>query len=73
MINGGFFILSPKVIDLIDSDQCVWEQEPLQTLAQKGELFSFEHSGFWQPMDSLRDKNYLEDLWASGDAPWKIW
>ncbi len=72
-INGGFFILSPKVIDLIDSDQCVWEQEPLQTLAQKGELFSFEHSGFWQPMDSLRDKNYLEDLWASGDAPWKIW
>ena len=72
-INGGFFILSPKVIDFIDSDQCVWEQEPLQTLAQKGELFSFEHSGFWQPMDSLRDKNYLEDLWASGDAPWKIW
>lgn len=72
-INGGFFVLSPKVLDLIDGDDCVWEKEPLMTLASSGELVSYEHNGFWHPMDSLRDKNYLEDLWISGSPPWKIW
>ncbi len=72
-INGGFFILSPKVIELIDGDDCVWEQEPLQTLAAGGNLSCYEHDGFWQPMDTLRDKNYLEDLWLSGKAPWNVW
>lgn len=72
-INGGFFVLSPKVIELINGDASVWEQEPLQALAKKGELFCFEHQDFWQPMDTLRDKNYLEELWISGAAPWKIW
>ena len=73
MINGGFFVLNNSVIDLIDSDQTIWEQEPLMTLANQGELMAFEHEGFWQPMDTLRDKVYLEGLWASGTAPWKIW
>ena len=72
-INGGFFVLSPKVIELINGDASVWEQEPLQALAKKGELFCFQHQEFWQPMDTLRDKNYLEELWKSGAAPWKIW
>jgi glucose-1-phosphate cytidylyltransferase len=72
-INGGFFILSPSVIDLINGDNCVWEQEPLNTLAENGELYSYRHNGFWHPMDSLRDKNYLEELWNSGKAPWKMW
>lgn len=72
-INGGFFILSPKVIDLIDSDSCIWEQKPLETLAYRGELMAFNHDGFWQPMDTLRDKNYLEELWQNGKAPWKLW
>jgi len=72
-INGGFFVLSPEVIDLVDGDACVWEQEPLQTLANNGDLFCYQHDGFWQPMDTLRDKNYLEELWQSGAAPWKIW
>jgi glucose-1-phosphate cytidylyltransferase len=72
-INGGFFVLSPKVIELIIGDASVWEQTPLQTVAKKGELFCFQHQGFWQPMDTLRDKNHLEELWESGEAPWKIW
>lgn len=73
MINGGFFVLSPDVLSLIDSDSCIWEQTPLRSLAQEGELMAYEHTGFWQPMDTLRDKIYLEDLWNSGKAPWKIW
>jgi len=73
MINGGFFILSPQVIGLVDGDHTVWEHEPLENLAASGQLAAFRHAGFWQPMDTLRDKNYLEDLWKSGDAPWKVW
>ncbi len=73
MINGGFFVLSPKVLDLIEGDHAIWEQEPLMGLAQRGELMAFQHEGFWQPMDTLRDKILLEDLWASGKAPWKKW
>lgn len=73
MINGGFFILEPRVVDLITDDKCIWEQEPLMTLASRGELMAFEHHGFWQPMDTLRDKQHLENLWASGTAPWKLW
>jgi glucose-1-phosphate cytidylyltransferase len=72
-INGGFFVLSPEVIDLIVGDSSVWEREPLETLAKTGRLCAYRHNGFWQPMDTLRDKNYLEDLWASGNAPWKVW
>ena len=72
-INGGFFVLEPSVIDLIDGDLCTWEQEPLKKLAQDGELNAFNHKGFWQPMDTLRDKNNLERLWAEGQAPWKTW
>lgn len=73
MINGGFFVLSPKVIDLIEDDQTVWEREPLERLAASGELAAYKHHGFWQPMDTLRDKVLLEDLWQSGKAPWKLW
>ena len=73
LINGGFFVLSPKAIDYIDDDSTPWESEPLSRLAAAGELMAFEHYGFWQPMDTLRDKNLLENLWASGKAPWKIW
>jgi len=72
-INGGFFVLNPGVLDYIDGDQCSWEGSPLQTIADHGQLKSFEHRGFWQPMDTLRDKNNLEELWASGRAPWKCW
>lgn len=72
-INGGFFVLDPKVIDYIEGDQTAWEGAPLATLAQLGQLVAFEHRGFWQPMDTLRDKNYLEALWQSGKAPWKVW
>lgn len=72
-INGGFFVLNPSVIDLIDGDQCTWEQRPLQSLAEKNQLSAFHHNGFWQPMDTLRDKTLLEDLWQSGNAPWKCW
>jgi len=72
-INGGFFVLSPKVLDLIENDTTVWEQEPMEILAKQGEMSAFEHNGFWQPMDTLRDKNYLEELWETGEAPWKIW
>jgi glucose-1-phosphate cytidylyltransferase len=72
-INGGFFVLSPRVINLIDGDQTSWEGEPLEILARRGELMAYDHDGFWQPMDTLRDKNYLEDLWQKGKAPWKRW
>lgn len=73
LINGGFFVLSPDVIDLIDGDRTSWEAEPLARLVAKGELRAFEHEGFWQPMDTLREKNQLEELWSSGKAPWKQW
>lgn len=73
MINGGFFVLSPKVLERITGDNCIWEQQPLMGLAEDGELMAFEHEGFWQPMDTLRDKNHLEELWQSGTAPWKSW
>ena len=73
LINGGFFVLSPKCIDLIDGDETSWEAQPLTKLASDGEMMAFEHHGFWQPMDTLRDKTYLEQLWDSGRAPWKIW
>jgi glucose-1-phosphate cytidylyltransferase len=73
MINGGFFVLSPKVIDLIENDQTVWEQYPLMKLAEQGDLMAYHHDGFWQPMDTLRDKVYLEELWGEGKAPWKTW
>ena len=72
-INGGFFALSPKVLDYISGDQTAWELEPLGTIARIGELMAFNHSGFWQPMDTLRDKTTLEDMWNSGRAPWKVW
>lgn len=73
MINGGFFVLSPRVLDYIHDDGTLWEQEPLQRLAADGELMAWQHTGFWQPMDTLRDKANLEELWASGQAPWKVW
>jgi len=73
MINGGFFVLSPKVIDWIEGDHTTWEQEPLRGLAAAGELMAYEHHGFWQPMDTLRDKQQLMGLWESDKAPWKIW
>jgi len=72
-INGGFFVLNPKVLDLITGDETVFEKEPLERLAENRQLHAFHHKGFWQPMDTLRDKNYLEQLWSSGQAPWKIW
>ena len=72
-INGGFFILSPKVFDLINGDQTPWEDDPLLNLTKNNELMAYRHEGFWQPMDTLRDKNYLEDLWLKGHAPWQTW
>ena len=73
LINGGFFVLSPDCLDLIDGDRTSWESSPLTQLAQQDQLMAFEHQGFWQPMDTLRDKNHLESLWDSGHAPWKHW
>lgn len=73
MINGGFFVLSPAVLSYLDGDATVWEQWPLMKLADEGQLMAYEHQGFWQPMDTLRDKQYLESLWESGKAPWKLW
>lgn len=73
MINGGFFVLSPKVLDRIDGDGCIWEQEPLMGLAKDNQLMAYQHQGFWQPMDTLRDKVHLEELWQAGKAPWKTW
>jgi glucose-1-phosphate cytidylyltransferase len=72
-INGGYFVLEPDVIDYIADDSTVWEQEPLDKLAQDGHLSAYKHSDFWHPMDTLRDKNYLENLWKGGNAPWKVW
>ena len=72
-INGGFFVLSPRVIDYIESDNTVWEKEPMERLAQEDQLSAYFHNGFWQPMDTLRDKMHLEELWQSGKAPWKVW
>jgi glucose-1-phosphate cytidylyltransferase len=73
LINGGFFVLSPKCLALIEGDDSSWEGGPVRKLAEQGELMAFEHHGFWRPMDTLRDKNQLEELWASGVAPWRIW
>lgn len=73
MINGGFFVLSPSVFSLIKDDSTIWEREPLESLASDNQIAAFEHFGFWQPMDTLRDKNHLEELWATGNAPWKCW
>jgi glucose-1-phosphate cytidylyltransferase len=72
-VNGGFFVLEPSVIDRIEGDSITWEQEPLRGLAHDGELMAYQHGGFWQPMDTLRDRQVLEELWASGSAPWKVW
>jgi glucose-1-phosphate cytidylyltransferase len=72
-INGGFFVLEPGVLDYIDGDDSIWEQQPLQGLARDGQLKAFRHEGFWQPMDTVRDRLHLEELWASGQAPWKTW
>jgi glucose-1-phosphate cytidylyltransferase len=72
-VNGGFFVLEPKVLDYIAGDDTVWEREPMEQLASDGQLSAYKHSGFWQPMDTLRDKVYLEDLWAKNQAPWKVW
>lgn len=72
-INGGFFVLNPSVIDLIDNDLTTWEKEPLESLARSGQLKAFKHDGFWQPMDTLRDKQHLEELWSANKAPWKSW
>ena len=72
-INGGFFVLSPKVLDYVAGDATVWEREPMERLAREGQLHAYHHAGFWQAMDTLRDKNNLEDLWASKRAPWKVW
>lgn len=73
MINGGFFVLSPKVLQRIEGDHTVWEQEPLNELASDAQLMAYRHEGFWQPMDTMRDKNELQELWNSGKAPWKVW
>lgn len=72
-VNGGFFVLEPKVMDYIEGDATVWERQPLERLAKDGELAAYRHGGFWQPMDTMRDKNVLESLWQSGEAPWKVW
>lgn len=72
-INGGYFVLSPKVLDYIEDDFTIWERDPIEQLAKEGQLSAFKHSGFWKPMDTLRDKNVLEELWQSDTAPWKIW
>jgi glucose-1-phosphate cytidylyltransferase len=72
-VNGGFFVVEPDVLDLIDGDEMVWEREPMERLASEDRLAAYKHSGFWHPMDTLRDKAVLEDLWRSGEAPWKVW
>lgn len=72
-INGGFFVLSPKVLDYIEGDSTIWERDPMEKIAGEGQMSAYFHTGFWQPMDTLRDKNHLEELWASGKAPWKTW
>jgi glucose-1-phosphate cytidylyltransferase len=72
-VNGGFFVLEPEIFKFIGGDDTVWEREPMEKLAKKGELSAYRHMGFWQPMDTLRDKIHLEKLWSSGEAPWKVW
>ena len=72
-INGGFFVLEPAVIDRIDGDSSIWEKGPMESLARDGQLTAYQHRGYWQPMDTLREKNLLEEAWSSGRAPWKIW
>ena len=72
-INGGFFVLSPKVLQYIEGDNTSWETEPLVRLAKERQLMAYSHSGYWQAMDTLRDKNHLEELWTGGSAPWKVW
>jgi glucose-1-phosphate cytidylyltransferase len=72
-INAGFFVLSPKVVDYIEGDATIWEHKPMEALARDGELNAFKHDGFWHAMDTMRDKAHLEELWASGEAPWKTW
>jgi glucose-1-phosphate cytidylyltransferase len=72
-INGGFFVVEPQVLDLIEGDSTIWEREPLEHLAEAGQMSAFKHRGFWHPMDTLRDKNVLENMWGSGNAPWKVW
>jgi len=72
-VNGGFFILEPEVLNLIKDDQTTWEQEPLNELANKNQLNAFKHNGFWQPMDTLREKNQLQEMWDRNEAPWKLW
>jgi glucose-1-phosphate cytidylyltransferase len=73
VINGGFFVLDPRVLDYVTDDSTVWENEPLERLAREGELQAYRHAGFWQAMDTLRDKNHLETLWTAKSAPWKVW
>jgi glucose-1-phosphate cytidylyltransferase len=73
LVNGGYFVLQPSVLDRIAGDQTAWETDPLEGLARDGELMAFRHTGFWQPMDTLREKEQLETAWASGQAPWKVW
>lgn len=73
LINGGFFVLSPRVLDYVDGDGAVWEREPLKQLTREGQLHSYHHKGFWQPMDTMRERDELEKLWSSGSAPWKVW
>jgi glucose-1-phosphate cytidylyltransferase len=72
-INGGYFVLEPAVFDLIDDDQTTWEREPLERLASTGDLIAYRHRGFWQPVDTLREKRLLESLWDKGQAPWRVW
>jgi glucose-1-phosphate cytidylyltransferase len=72
-VNGGFFVLSPRVANYVEGDHTGWEREPLEQLSHEGEVYAFKHTGFWQPMDTLHDKNLLEDLWSAGKAPWKVW
>ena len=72
-VNGGFFVCEPQVLDYVESDATVWEREPLEGLARDDQLVAYQHSGYWQPMDTLRDKTVLEERWAAGDAPWKVW
>ena len=72
-VNGGFFVLNPSVLEYIDDDDTVWEHAPLERLAREGELSAYKHRGFWQPMDTLRDRNRLEELWQAGDPPWRLW
>ena len=72
-INGGFFVLEPSIFDRIEGDPTLFEKGPMEGLARDGQLMAYKHPGFWQPMDTLRDKNHLEELWAGGNAPWKVW